>query len=189
MVPVGANAGKNMQGDRNRSPPSRLIPRLKTRSTSRKALARFPERAGADFFGAQRCQGAITSRLSNAQPASSSQLAQMQQVRGKIRFRLQRSDPRLLRRRHQHNAFGCPGFHEQVGRDEKRERECRHQRRTCELITNAHLGLFRIRLSQTTRKWRRGSYIVGKKRQQREGWMITRARPAARRAPPAAHAP
>jgi len=47
----------------------------------------------------------------------------------------------MLRRRHPDDAFGRSGFHEEVGGDEKRERECRHQRRTCELVTNAHLGL------------------------------------------------
>lgn len=57
----------------------------------------------------------------------------------KLRQRLQRDDPRVSRNRYR-DVFGCPRFHEQVCGDEKRKRECRHQRGTCELVTNAHLS-------------------------------------------------
>ncbi|HZP64129.1 MAG TPA: hypothetical protein VFB28_12005, partial [Terriglobales bacterium] len=58
------------------------------------------------------------------------------------RRRLKRGDPCMPGGRYQDDAFGRPGFHEEVGGDEEGKRECRYQRRTCDLVTNAHLDLF-----------------------------------------------
>jgi hypothetical protein len=145
-----------------------------------------------NFFGLQRIRKAqpYRRRPSGAQWAAWSQLAQMQQADAS---RLQWDDPRVLRCRYQHDAPGRPGFHEQVRSDEERDRKRRHQRRTCELITNAHLGLFRIRSWQTTRERPSGSYCREKAAMAkfRFGSLAGQISltPATRQAPPAAHAP
>jgi hypothetical protein len=109
-----------------------------------KAPAPFPERAGAlTLSTTDRNEAPVVSCVDeSALNASIGGFVPIGSI-GAIRpapSRLQGNDPRMLRGRYQHDAFGRPEFDEEVGGDEEGDRKRRHQRRTCELITNAHLG-------------------------------------------------